>query len=491
MRDDEIADLPLWRLSGMIRSREITSVRLTTIYLERIKAYDEGLRLNSYITVARETALAQASQRDDLMEAGKSFGPLHGLPLALKDNIETEGIRTTGGSRILSSHIPRKDASVVARLKAAGAVILGKTNMPEFALGATTTNPHYGPTRNPYDLDRTPGGSSGGSAAATAAGLCAASLGTDTGGSVRVPAGLCGVVGMRPTTGRVGRGGIIPLSFSRDTVGPITRSVRDAAMILEIIAGRDGNDPMSARRPVMRYSDHAANGLKAKRFGLPKRFIEEAIHGDTQKVMNEAVRVIQAMGGVVREIEIPSLDLAYTADFNVVMPEAICLLGEYLKAANPLASIEDCLDLMGADVREVLGRETGGPGSRPVPGYRYLSTLRNECEIMKRGFGKAMRGLDALLFPTTPAPAPRIDEDHEMELNGAMKSVFLTNIRNTLPLSIVGAPAISVPAGYSKTGLPIGLQIVARPWEEAKLLSMAYAFEDATKVRRAPALPGA
>ncbi len=268
---------------------------------------------------------------------GKRLGPLHGLPFALKDNIETEGIRTTGGSKILSSHIPRRDASVVRKLKAAGAVILGKTNMPEFALGATTNNPHYGPTRNPYDLSRTPGGSSGGSAAATAAGLAAAALGTDTGGSVRVPSGLCGVVGLRPTHGRVGRGGVIPLSFSRDSVGPITRTVRDSAMVLEVIAGRDRADPQSASRPVPPYSDLTPDGLRGRRFGLPKRFIADMIHQDTEEVMNDAVRIIRAMGGVVREIEIPSLGLAHAADFNVVMPEAVCLLEEYLLAVDPFS----------------------------------------------------------------------------------------------------------------------------------------------------------
>ncbi|MGD0660671.1 MAG: amidase [Syntrophorhabdales bacterium] len=488
MRDDEIADLPLWRLSEMVRSREITSTRLTRIYLERITTYDEGLPINSYITVAREAALAQAAEADAVIESGKPLGPLHGLPFALKDNIETEGIRTTGGSKILSSHIPVRDAFVVKKLKRAGAVILGKTNMPEFALGATTNNPHYGPTRNPYDLIRTPGGSSGGSAAATAAGLAAASLGTDTGGSVRVPSGLCGVVGLRPTHGRVGRGGIIPLSFSRDCVGPITRTVRDSAMVLEVIAGRDGRDPQSASRPVPPYSDLTPDGLKGRRFGLPKRFIADMIHQDTEEIVDDAVRIIRAMGGVIREIDIPSLSLAHAADFNVVMPEAVCLLGEYLLALDPSASIEACLDLMGTGAREILGHEAGGPGSRPVPGYLYLSTLRNECKMMKAGFRKAMHGLDALLLPTTPAPAPRIDEDPEMELNGSMKSVFLTNIRNCLPLSIVGYPAISVPAGYSKAGLPIGLQIVARPWEEARLFSMAYGFEQATKCRRAPRL---
>jgi Asp-tRNA(Asn)/Glu-tRNA(Gln) amidotransferase A subunit family amidase len=432
--------------------------------------------------------LRQAEEADALTEAGQSRGHLHGLPMALKDNIETEGIRTTGGSRILSSWFPPEDAFLVKKLKQAGAVILGKTNMHELALGTTTNNPHYGPTRNPYDSSRSPGGSSGGSAAATAAALCAASIGTDTGGSVRIPASFCGVVGLRPTRGRVGRGGLIPLSFTRDSVGPITRTVRDSATILEAIAGKDPRDPQSLSRTIPRYSALNEDGLKGLRFGLPKRFIAEVIHPDTEVVMDVSVGAIRDGGGIVRELDIPCMELAYAADFNVVMAESVCLLEEYFRKLDPLANIGTYLDLMGSDVKEILRQQVGEPTSKPVPGYVYVKTLRDECESMMAGFKQAMYGLDALLLPTTPAPPPRIGEDSVMELNGKTASVFLTNIRNCIPLSVVGYPAISVPAGYSRTGLPIGLQIVARPWAEDRLFEIAYGFEQITKVRQPPRL---
>ncbi len=488
MRDDEIADLPLSRLGELIRDRELTSVRLTEIYLDRIGKYDGGNGVNSYITIAHDSALRQAAEADRLTKAGRLRGPLHGLPLALKDNIETRGTRTTGGSAILSSWVPGEDATVVKKLKRAGAVILGKTNMHELALGTTTNNPHFGPTRNPYDFSRIPGGSSGGSAAATAAALCAASLGTDTGGSVRIPAALCGVVGLRPTYGRVGRGGVIPLSLTRDTVGPITRTVVDAALILEVIAGKDGRDPQSVSRSVPRYSDIVEDGLRGKRFGLPRGFIAELIHPDTVKVLDESIRVIRGRGGIIKEVTLPSLEVARAADFNVVMAEAVCLLEEYLKKVDPAASLATCIARMGRDLGEMLGQQIGRPGSRPVPGYLYLSTLRNECTRMKSELKGVMAGLDALLLPTTPTPAPRIGNDSKMDLHGSMVSVFLTNVRNCVPFSVVGYPAISVPAGHSREGLPIGLQIVGRPWAERTLFGMAYDFERATKIRRPPGL---
>lgn len=437
--------------------------------------------------MARDSALAEAEEADDLLRRGKSRGHLHGLPLALKDNIETKHVLTTGGSKILAAHIPQEDAFVVTRLKRAGAVILGKTNMHELALGATTNNPHYGPARNPYDRTRIAGGSSGGSAVASAAGLCAASIGTDTGGSVRVPAAFCGVVGLRPTIGRVGRGGVVPLSFTRDTIGPITRTVLDSAMILEVIAGKDRGDPGSISRRIPRWAA-TKGGLEGKRFGLPSRFIAGMIDRDTERVMDESVKVIRERGGIVTEIDVAHMDLVQAADFNVVMTEAVCLLEEYFSKMDPGRRIESLLDQMGPDVRAILGKQTGIPGSSPVPGHLYVRTLRDECEKIKWAFRRAFDGLDALLLPTTPAPAPRIDEDTEMELNGEKVTVFSTNIRNCLPASIVGYPAISVPAGYSRTGLPIGLQFMTRPWEEERLLSIAHAFELATNVRKPPKL---
>jgi aspartyl-tRNA(Asn)/glutamyl-tRNA(Gln) amidotransferase subunit A len=471
----------------MIRNGEITSTRLVEIYLDRIKRHDGRDRINSYIAVPADLALQQAEEADKLTKKGKFRGPLHGLPLAIKDNIETKGIRTTGGSKILASWMPPEDAHVVQRLKKAGVIILGKTNMHEFALGVTNSNPHYGQARNPYDLSRIPGGSSGGSGAATAAALCAASLGTDTGGSVRIPASLCGVVGLKPTLGRVGRGGVIPLSFSRDCVGPITRTVTDAAMILEVIAGKDPRDPASASRPIPRYLDFLRGDLTGIRFGLPKEFIAEMVYPDTQMVMDESVRRIQEMGGIVEEIDISHIELAYDADTNIVRPEAVYLIEAYLKRFDPHATIGKYLDQMGADVRGILGGQIGTPGSKPIPAHVYVKTLHEECEKMRAGFKEAMSHVDALLFPTTPFPASKIGEDLGTGTDGK-KNIFLTYVRNCVPLSVVGYPAISVPAGHSQIGLPIGLEIVARPWEEDKLLGIGYAFEQGTKVRKPPAL---
>ena len=427
--------------------------------------------------------MREAEDADRLLAIGKSKGPLHGLPIALKDNIETKGLLTTAGSKILANHVPQKDASIVKKLRRAGGVILGKTNMHELALGATTNNPHYGPALNPYDRTRISGGSSGGSAVAVASGFCAAAIGTDTGGSVRVPAAFCGTVGLKPTNGRVGRGGIIPLSFTRDTVGPITRTVLDSGIILGVIAGKDPGDSGSVAHRIPRWAPFE-EGLKGKRLGLPRRFIEEMIDPATKNTLEESINKIREHEGIVVEVEVAHLNLARSADFNVVMAEAVCLLGEYFAEACLESSMETLLDRMGADVRALFQGQIGEAASRPIPGYLYLKTLRDECEKMKWAFRTAMQGLDALFLPTVPSPAPLID----LGPDNKDADVFATNIRNCLPASIVGYPAISVPAGYDGAGLPIGLQFISRPWEEEKLLAIAHAFEQATRVRRPPRL---
>jgi Asp-tRNA(Asn)/Glu-tRNA(Gln) amidotransferase A subunit family amidase len=488
MKNSDLENLSLDQLSKMIRKGEINSKKLVEAYLERIQKYGGPNGINAYITVAADAALKQAEELDTLARKKRFKGPLHGLPVAVKDTLDTEGIRTTGGSKILSSWIPPKDAHVVKKLKDAGAIILGKTNTHEFAFGITTNNPHYGPTRNPYDFSRIPGGSSGGSGAATAAALCGGAIGSDTGGSIRIPAALCGVVGLKPTLGRVGRTGLMYLSFTRDVIGPITRTVVDSAMILEAIAGEDPGDSGSSSNPVPRYTALLKGGLRGKRFGVPKKYISEVIHPDTENVMNESLREIRKMGGVIKEIEIKHIDLASAADFNVVITEAVYFIENYLKSFDPQATLDKYLDQMGPDVKGLFGRQKGTPESNPVPGYLYVKTLREDCNKMTSGFKEALSDVDGLLFPTTPLPAAKIGEDIETELQGKKVSTFLTFIRNCMPLNVVGYPAISVPAGYGQTGLPIGLEIVARPWEEDKLLSMAYAFEEGTKVRKVPKL---
>lgn len=484
----ELADLPLHQLSKMIQTGKITSKEILEVYLKRIEKLDGPNGINAYITVAKEKALKEAEELDALSKQKKFKGPLHGLPIAIKDNLDTKDIRTTGGSKILAYWKPPEDSNVVQKLKKAGAIILGKTNMHEFAFGITNNNPHYGPTRNPYDFSRIPGGSSGGSGAATAAALCAGSIGTDTGGSVRIPAALCGVVGLKPTLGRVGRGGMMYLSFMRDVIGPITRTVSDSALMLEVIAGEDPRDPESLPKPVPRYSALLKGDLKGKKFGVPKKYFFDVIHPDTERVMDEAMKEIKKSGGIIKEVEVKYMDLATTTGFNIVLAECIYLMENYLKAFDPQATIEKYLDQLGPDVKGVLGSQKGTSESKPVPGYLYAKSVREDRNKMIAGFKEAMADLDVLILPTTPLPASKIGDDVETELQGKKVNTFLTFIRNCDPVSVVGYPAISVPAGYSKTGLPIGLQIVARPWEEEKLLSIAYGFEQITKIRKPPKL---
>ncbi len=486
--DEELADLSLYQLSTMIQKGEVSSKELVELYLDRIKKFGGSKGLNAYITVAAEEALQQAEEFDRLAKQKQFKGPLHGVPMAIKDNLDTSDIRTTGGSKILASWKPPRDAYVVEKLKEAGAIILGKTNMHEFAFGITTNNPHYGPTRNPYDLSRIPGGSSGGSGAAAAAALCAGAIGTDTGGSVRIPAALCGVVGLKSTLGRVGRGGMMYLSFTRDVIGSLTRTVRDSALVLEVIAGADPRDPESSSKTVPDYLSHLKGDLKGKTFGLPKKYFFENIHPDTQRVMDETIKAIKSMGASIKEVEVKNMDIATPTGFSIVLAEAIYLMEDYLKIFDPEATIEKYLDRLGADVKGVLGSQKGTPDAKAVPGYVYAKAVREDRNKMIVGFEEAMRDVDALLLPTTPLPASKIGEDVETELLGEQVNTFLTFIKNCDPISVVGYPAITVPAGYSSTGLPIGLQIVTRPWEETELLSIAYAFEQATKVRKVPKL---
>lgn len=485
--DFDLADLSLADLSKMVRKGEITSKRLVELHLERITKLDGREGLNAYITVMTEAALKQAEELDKLARAKQFKGPLHGMPIAVKDNLDTQGVRTTGGTTILADWRPQHDAHVIRKLKDAGAIILGKTNMHELAFGVTTNNPHYGPTKNPYDLSRIPGGSSGGSAAATAAGLCAAALGSDTGGSVRIPAALCNLVGLKPSFGRVGRGGLMCLSFSRDVIGPITRTVTDSALILEAISGPDQRDPESASRPVPHYATLLKGTLKGKRFGVPKNWFFDVIHPDTRKVFEDAVAEIEKMGGTVKEVRVKDTDLLAT-QITQVLPECIFLIEDYLKAFDPQATIDKYLDQLGPDVRATLGSQKGLPDSKPVPGYVYVKTMRETRARIAAGFQEAMRGVDALLVPTAVVPATKIGEDAEVNLEGKKLPLMATVNRDANPFNVINYPAITVPAGYSQEGLPIGLQIATRPWEDAKLLSMAYIFEQATKVRRAPKL---
>ena len=473
----------LWR---QLRTRKISAKEVVQAYLDRIAKHDGRDGINAYITVDREGALKEAERLDGLMKEGRPPAALHGIPIAVKDNLDTAGLRTTGGSKILERWVPQEDANAVWRLRQAGCVILGKTNMHEFAFGITTNNPHYGPTRNPYDRTRIPGGSSGGSGAAVASGFCAAAVGTDTGGSVRIPAALCGAVGLKPTLGRVGRGGMMYLSTTRDVIGPMTRTVEDAALLLAAMAGADPRDMDAEVKSAPNYARGLGRGLRGVRIGVPRKYFYEENHPDVQRLTELALKEMERLGATLVEVEVKNLDLALPTGFAIVLPEAIFAMETYLKQMDPQATIDKYLPQFGPDVQGILGGQKGTDKAKPVPGYAYLEAMNTNRPRVQAGFKEALAKVDALVTPTTPLPAAKIGEDAEVELLGKKVNTFFTFIKDCDPVSVAGYPALSVPAGWSADGLPVGIQIVGRPWEEGRILRIGYAYEQATNWRRPP-----
>ena len=448
----------------MIRHRKLSPVELTEACLERVGRVDA--RLNAFITVAREEALRAAQQAANAITKGSYKGPLHGVPLALKDLFATAGLRTTAGSKIMADHLPAEDAEATARLKAAGAVILGKLNMHEFAFGATGVNPHYGPVRNPWDTARMSGGSSSGSGAAVAAGECPAALGTDTGGSVRIPASLCGVVGLKPTYGRVSRRGVVPLSWALDHVGPLTRTVEDAAIVLGAIAGRDPLDGSSSDEPVPDYRRGLKGGLRGLRVGVPREHFFENVEAEALEALREAIGVLGKLGAEVQEVSLPHIAEAGEAVTAIILPEALAYHQRWL---------EERPQDYGDDVRQRLELGVG------FLAVHYVQAQRLRELIVQEWRREAFEKVDLLATPTTPIPAPGIEES---ELQTTM-----TLVRFTSPFNLTGMPAISLPCGFTTGGLPIGLQLAGRWFDEGTVLRAAHAYEQATEWhKRAPPL---
>lgn len=434
-------------------------MELTQHLLERIREWNP--RLNAYITVCEESALQMAKQAEAELCSKKKKrrdrGPLHGIPISLKDNIYTKDVRTTGGSKILKDFVPLHDAPVVTALKKAGAVILGKTNMHEFAYGVTTENPHYGPTRNPWDLERIPGGSSGGSAAALAAGLCYGSIGTDTGGSIRIPASLCGVVGLKPGVGRVNAEDVIPLSPTLDFVGPLARSPQDAALLLDPIFVRGKKEP--------RFLPGRALPRKRKmNLGIPKEFFWEVVDPEVRRMFEGALKLLEKQGARLMEISFPQMADTEDAGNQIAWAEATV----YHQEAGwyPERSEE-----YGEDVRTRLEM-----GSK-VTAVSYLKA-REFRDKFKAVFHEtlAANGIDALVTPTTPVAAPRIGEE-TVSIGARNHPVRALLLRLNRPANLVGAPAISMPCDLTRDGLPVGLQLIADWTEEARLLEIAARFE--------------
>ena len=473
MTDADLAFASIEEVASLFRTRKLSPVELTKLMLARIEQLNP--KLNAYITVTADVALAQAKKAESELfsprgrKGYRDRGPLHGIPISLKDNIYTKDVRTTAGSKILQNFVPQHDAAVPAQLKEAGAVLLGKTNLHEFAYGVTSTNPHFGPVRNPWDLSRIPGGSSGGSAAAVAAGLCYASIGTDTGGSIRIPASLCGIVGLKPTLGRVSVDGVIPLSPKLDCAGPLARTVNDAALVLEPILGRFKG------KPGARALERSASQPRKFTLGVPKGFFLDFISSHVQLLFDEALAILKKHGTRIKEVSIPLLNETEDAGNQIAWPEAT----HYHAEAGWFPSRASDY---GADVRSRL--EMGAQ----VPATTYLAALETREKFIQ-GFHLALEdnSLDALVVPTTSIAAPQINQETiRLEQKDYPTRALL--LRTNRPANLAGIPAISVPCGFTPENLPVGLQLIGAVADEHLLLRIARTFERARPQTNRPPL---
>jgi aspartyl-tRNA(Asn)/glutamyl-tRNA(Gln) amidotransferase subunit A len=462
-RQDEQAFFSIEHAAKLLRARKLSPVALVEAALARAERLQP--RLNAFITLLADKARRDARRAEREIVQGRWRGPLHGIPISLKDNFWTRGVRTTAGSKILADFIPTMDSTAARRLARAGAILIGKTNLHEFAYGVTTENPHYGAAHNPWAFDRTPGGSSGGSAAAVAAGVGFASLGTDTGGSVRIPAALCGIVGLKPTYGRVSCWGVIPLSRSLDHVGPLARTVADVAILLDAIAGRDSRDPAAKGPPAPDYRRGLERLPKRLRLGRPRDFFFERLDPEVRAAVAAAARKLERLGARVEEVSLPHVAGSLELATQIALFEAAQFhSGE---GYFPARAME-----YGEDVRQRL--EQG----MAMPEADYRSALaRRDAE--RQDFLAAFERVDAILVPTVPIPAPRIGAK-SVRIGGKEETVRSALVRLNRPANSCGLPAISVPCGFTRAGLPMGLQLIGKPWDELRLLQIAHAYEQAT-----------
>ncbi len=468
MAANELCFLSITQLSEQIRTRAVSPVEATQAYLDRIQAVDA--KLNSYITVTTERALQEAKKAEDQIRGGTYLGPLHGIPLAHKDIIATKGIKTTCGSKVLKDQVPDYDATVIERLYAAGSILLGKLNMNEFA--TITPSPYFGRVNNPWNLDHNPGGSSSGSGVAVAAGLCAGSLGTDTGGSIRIPAAFCGVVGLKATHGRISLFGVTPLSWSLDHVGPLTRTVKDAALMLQALAGHDAHDLGSSEAPVSDYIAKLTGDLKGLRLGVPTRFFPDYTDPEVKNAFDAAVKVLAGLGAQVEEVTLPALDNAWPIAQTIMNGEANVWHEPYLQT-----QAED----YAPQVRKFLERGKSTLATDYVKAQRAKARFRQDMLA-------ALTRVEVLLTPGELIPPPP-HEARSATINGREVSLMAALISATCPFNLTGQPALTVPCGFTASGLPLALQIVGKPFEEATVLQVGHAYEVHTSwhARRPPA----
>jgi aspartyl-tRNA(Asn)/glutamyl-tRNA(Gln) amidotransferase subunit A len=472
---------PIHELTDAYRRGDLTPTAAAEDYLARIGALDG--KVGAYLTVVREQALAAARESELRWRAGSPRGPLDGAPIALKDVMCTAGVRTTAGSKMLERFVPPYDATTVERLQAAGAVVLGKTNLDEFAMGSSTEHSAFHPTRNPWDLARVPGGSSGGSAAAVAGGLAAGAYGSDTGGSIRQPAAFCGVVGLKPTYGRVSRYGLIALASSLDQIGPFAQDVTDTALLLGAVAGYDGRDATSIQAPVPDYAAELGKGVGGLTLGLPDEYFIDGMDPEVSRAVREAIDVLKGLGARVERVSLPTTRHSLAAYYVILPAEASSNLARY-------DGVKYGLRVAGRDLIEMQSRTRSAGFGAEVKrrimlgtyalsaGYydAYYGKAQSVRTLVRREFAAAFAKVDLIVAPTTPNVAFKHGEKED-PLSMYLNDVF------TIPGNLAGIPGVSVPCGFSAAGLPIGLQVLGRPLDEARVLRLAYAYEQATTWR--------
>jgi aspartyl-tRNA(Asn)/glutamyl-tRNA(Gln) amidotransferase subunit A len=445
--------------AAALRSGQTTSAALTEAALARIREMNP--RLNAIQTVMAESACKRAREADAELAAGRDLGPLHGIPVAVKDLFATKGVRTTGGSRLFADVVPDYDDAVVEKLRGAGAVLVGKAGMHELAYGITSNNPHFGTVRNPANPDCIPGGSSGGSAAAVGSGMAFMAMGSDTGGSIRIPAAYCGVAGIKPTFGRVSKYGVMPLGYTLDHMGPLAGSVRDCAVVLEAIAGHDPRDPTSSRLPVSRMLPDAVCSIRGLRIGLPENFYLERLDDEVEACVRAAFYRAESLGARILPVQVPDITAVNAVGRVILLAEAAAVLERYTVSDR---------DKIGADVLALLDQ------GRLLPATDYIQAQR-----LRRGMQQEFRSLwkqiDCLFTPTTPITAPRIGVT-TVEIKGETEDVRLATTRFMRGINVLGIPALSIPCGKDSHGMPIGLQIVGKEFDEATVLRVGAAMED-------------
>lgn len=479
----ELFSLTIDQAHQLLSKREVTSQELTASVFKRIESVEK--KIHAYITLTQELALEQAGQADDLIRQGKG-NTLTGIPLAIKDIMCIKGVRTTCGSKILENFIAPYDATVIKKLKEHHVVVVGRTNLDEFAMGSSTETSHFGITRNPWNLERIPGGSSGGSAAAVSADECLGALGTDTGGSIRQPAACCGLVGLKPTYGRVSRFGLVAFASSLDQIGPMTKDVRDAALLMNAIAGYDPLDSTSLPIAVPDYTQVLGREVKGMRVGIPKEYFIEGVEAEVDASVKEAIKVLEGLGVEVKELSLPHTEYAVAVYYLIAPAEASSNLARYDGVRYGYRSKESAglLDMYRCSRSEGFGTEVKRRimlGTYALSAGYYDAYYKKASQVrtlIRQDFEKAFNKCDVIITPTAPTPAFKLGEKIDDPLKMYLSDIF------TIPANLAGIPGISLPCGFTSGGLPIGFQILANAFQEEMLLKVAHAYEQHTSWHR-------